>query len=1658
MHSFGRLWTLFLVCLLDVGIIAGAAADASSSPPVNIRLKAPWEQAPLLLEAIESLALEAPKDLPGFLTCLTSDQKAGKNSARDELVAATSGREVYRITQRCLSELGLLADHGSRSNWEMSLALHSHSPKIAAHWQSARTTGAYQRWLDRVRGEDHEQCGSWVDWYGHVACSSEELQKLVAVKTPQTVDVPVYPFDHQLYPVPGRIVSNDTAVLYADPLSANFFELHSWLSSAATRDVDTLRYILRWQPPAEAPAMTNASLASGYLAGYGAALDLKKVDYLVIDDRKLSHASGAPKVEKGTLSNASKQQVEDREWLNTHLRGDKGLDSHEALSETELSAVGLRAAQAIVQSPDPVRALAQISQDFPLHVTPLGRGQVRPSPSLRREIDLLQTTKVRPGTGNVWLNGKPLASFETVPLGLMKLLRSERALVKSLLSSPLKLEPAEAIDILSSPSIGRAQSQENEKTYHFDASDRIEKAQLQTEGKEDAPGAIVWFNDIEEDEAFAHMGSSLRNILRPVYPGQFPTIRRNLFNAIVVLDLADKAACAFIAEQIMPLTNRIALRWGFVPGRLEQGGDGDSTKIARLYWHLLDTYGLETATEYVGLLSMIDGPTDSISANEAERLFDALMKDLKTSSDPQPAASDVASQPGTREDAARHYIARLHLQTDDEEGHMLLNGQYFPIKARGVFQKLLQLVSIQTQAIARPIYYGDMTDDEDVSTYFYDLPSSLASRSELVFPRLDANGVAQGPKSQAVDLAQTISETSADDAVFSSFLYPSDGATDLVNATMWLIADFDSEGGLSLARAAVSALRSSNAFRLAFIQQRDVDPNGRRIQVGDAGLSTFLAQMHTNGQLSEISPGRMLDMLNEVELVPATNLDDAGHIAGAEADHSAYASEAKLRGWNVPAAIEAEKFWSKHSAFAARAGVKAGQAAVLVNGRLLSGIDPAIIAAADLETLVQIERTRRIEPVVDVLASFFPQKLEALSRDDRATAIAVLSAAIGRTYFVDETMEGMFDAPIEPRTNLFSRLGVEQAYFETGNVDTARLHFQAILDPLSQNAQRWSGLFKLVTSMPDVYLQVILNPLLNVTEMPLKRFYRYSAPKSLDFDETTGAEIAPTLSFLDMPEDAVLTMGLDAPPAWLTMASEAVYDLDNIRLKDVPADGRSAGVLAVYELKHLLIEGHAREGREIPRGLELDLQTPDGSETLDTIVMANVAYFQFRARPGLYRLKIREGGKSEEIYRMRSVGNLGWDSPDVKVTGNDITLDSLDGLTIYPRVEKRPGMENEELLLDLEGDQMMAEADYYADSGLTDKTKPAAASVAGAMKVFQGAVNRFRGAVGGAGGGPEEVKKTRPSTQATINIFTVASGHLYERMTYIMILSVLRHTSSPVKFWFIENFLSPSFKTFIPHLAKHYGFEYQLVTYAWPHWLRPQKEKQRTIWGYKMLFLDVLFPLDVERIIFVDSDQVVRTDLQDLIDIDLKGAPYAFPPMGQDAPDMENFRFWNYGYWKDFLRGKPYHISALYVVDLRRFRAVAAGDKMRGQYQALSGDPGSLANLDQDLPQTLIHHIPILTLDKEWLWCETWCSYDWFAQAKTIDLCSNPKTHEAKLDRARRQIPEWTELDDEVQALARKVSEEDAEVVVTVPKQETEQDGGSLSPGESSKEHPHDEL
>lgn len=267
----------------------------------------------------------------------------------------------------------------------------------------------------------------------------------------------------------------------------------------------------------------------------------------------------------------------------------------------------------------------------------------------------------------------------------------------------------------------------------------------------------------------------------------------------------------------------------------------------------------------------------------------------------------------------------------------------------------------------------------------------------------------------------------------------------------------------------------------------------------------------------------------------------------------------------------------------------------------------------------------------------------------------------------------------------------------------------------------------------------------------------------------------------------------------------------------------------------------------------------------------------------------------------------------------------------------------------------------------------------------------------------------------TVNVFSIATGANYEQLLMIMMLSAVEHTSHKVTFWLIESLVSPQLRSNLSTLSSKYKFSVQYVHYKWPSWLNKQTSRMRTVWAYKVLFLDVLFPLHLKRIIFVDADQVIRADLHDLYAMDIKDHVYAFTPFCDSRVEAEGYRFWKTGYWKEFLQGRPYHISALFLVDLEKMKSTLTADLLRGHYQLLSRDPNSLSNLDQDLPNHLQPQIPIFTLPKEWLWCESWCSDADKASAKIIDLCSNPARSETKLSSAKRIIPEWQHLNDKVE-------------------------------------------
>ncbi|XP_068089370.1 UDP-glucose:glycoprotein glucosyltransferase 1 [Hyperolius riggenbachi] len=891
---------------------------------------------------------------------------------------------------------------------------------------------------------------------------------------------------------------------------------------------------------------------------------------------------------------------------------------------------------------------------------------------------------------------------------------------------------------------------------------------------------------------------------------------------------------------------------------------------------------------------------------------------------------------------------------------VLFNGVPFPrdqLDPDELETSTMHKILESTTTFQKAVYLGELTNDHDVVDHLMTQPN--------VVPRINLR-ILEGER-QHLDLT-AINNFFVDDYARFSVLESRDKSAAVANSmtyltkkgmsskeiyddsfvrpvTFWIVGDFDTHAGRQLLYDAVKHQKTSNNVRVGMINNPSKDPSAASTRIARAIWAALQTQNSNNAK----------NFINKIIKEEHARVVEAGHNV---AEFAVGGMDVKL----FREAFDSPKvdFLLSHSAYCRDVlKLKKGERAIIANGRVIGPLREGEIFNQDdfhlLENLILKTSAQKIKSHIQKLGVEEDHASDLVMRVD--SLLSSQPKGEGRVdYLLTEDEHSVIK--IRPKEGMM--------YFEV----------VAVVDPVTKAAQRMAPLLLVLNQILNMNLRVFMNCQSKLSEMPLKSFYRYVLEPELAFTSDHKLSSGPIAKFLDMPQSPLFTLSLNTPDSWMVESVKTPYDLDNIYLEEV-----DSVVAAEFELEYLLLEGHCFDisTGQPPRGLQFTLGTANNPVIVDTIVMANLGYFQLKANPGAWNLRLRKG-RSEDIYSIYS-----HDGTDSSPEDNDviIVLHDFRSKTIKVKVQKKPDKMSEDLLSDGATEN---------DSGFWDSIK--------------------WGLTGGQK--QEEVKQDK---EDVINIFSVASGHLYERFLRIMMLSVLKHTQTPVKFWFLKNYLSPTFKNFIPYMAKQYNFQYELVQYKWPRWLHQQTEKQRIIWGYKILFLDVLFPLAVDKILFVDADQIVRTDLKELRDFNLDGAPYGYTPFCDSRREMDGYRFWRSGYWASHLAGRKYHISALYVVDLKKFRKIAAGDRLRGQYQGLSQDPNSLSNLDQDLPNNMIHQVPIKSLPQEWLWCETWCDETSKKKAKTIDLCNNPMTKEPKLEAAVRIVPEWQDYDQEIKRL-----------------------------------------
>lgn len=257
-------------------------------------------------------------------------------------------------------------------------------------------------------------------------------------------------------------------MLYADLTKPDFGSFHATLSEKARKG--EISYRLRYRPE------RRELLEKLPVNGYGVELQLKRTDYIVIDDREAE----------------TKAETVEPANLEVNLNDDEEVADLKPLSSSELSALGVKAASFIMQSDDPFNSLLKLTQDFPKYSASFAAHNE--SEDFLREHYFNRGQMVPQGMNVLWMNGVQLIERQIDPYTLVDLLRRERKLIQGV--TDLGLTGKQAVSLLGNREVTVAKS--NDEVGRFDWRDEIEDGRV-----------ILWLNNIEKDKRYAEYPTNL---------------------------------------------------------------------------------------------------------------------------------------------------------------------------------------------------------------------------------------------------------------------------------------------------------------------------------------------------------------------------------------------------------------------------------------------------------------------------------------------------------------------------------------------------------------------------------------------------------------------------------------------------------------------------------------------------------------------------------------------------------------------------------------------------------------------------------------------------------------------------------------------------------------------------------------------------------------------------------------------------------------------------------------------------------------------------------------------------------------------------------------------------------------------------------------------
>lgn len=833
---------LFQCNSIDEDINNNNKLTKSRHKSVNIGLYSNWKETPLYLEFAEFLAEENDEFIWVFIESLYNE--LGVDS-----IKSMSDRNQYEI----MIELSrrILQSEAKLSILKYSLSLRSHSPSVAMFNQIANdliiqenSLNDCEAFVELSKPSDSEVS---IQGFSRLNCQLSSVKTSFealsnAVKNDGLIisNPVVYKMDH-IFSGSQSSDQTITAILYGEIGTNSFHKLHQYLKQLAKSG--SIKYVIRHY----IKEMSNKKVS---LSGYGVELAIKSTEYKAQDDTKVKgevtsnntlihKESHKPDEIEGFVFSKLKESFPDKseklDEFQTHL-----LDSGKEIATLkvwELQEISLQATKKIMSSHknDALRVLRDIAQNFPTEARSLIKISV--DNDFKKEIEqnqqmFMQNLNLGTTDAALFINGL-YYDIDTIDVfTLLNIIKKEFKLIEGLHrlvgGRDDRLKKLIKLDI-----------NNDKQDFQIDIRD----------------GAVLYVNDIENDNIYRNWPSGLQDMLRPTYPGMLRNVRRNIYHLVLILDPSKKESHDILKLAESFYVHKAPVRIGLVfavSSNMSVDGFQDAGVACLEAFNFIS----QDKTPYDGLSFLTDIiATVNSEGNQRDIKPGDVINQLKAKYKNEDL--DMIFGSDSDYDTGRKLAWDfIHKTGIGQPIKALLNGVVLKethLNAELFEEVVLTEIMKQTTAIQKAIYKGELTDSNDVLEWLMSQKSVMPRLNRLILNTdensnsvinkyIDFNGEALD--SGEVKDYQKLGLQDLHNTFAHSLKYIKTKSEKCNAVTLWFASNYETKVGRDMLLAAISHLRSNSLMMRLGVVYTTIGPVSKVIQSSISAIDNSNHLLH----------------------------------------------------------------------------------------------------------------------------------------------------------------------------------------------------------------------------------------------------------------------------------------------------------------------------------------------------------------------------------------------------------------------------------------------------------------------------------------------------------------------------------------------------------------------------------------------------------------------------------------------------------------------------------------------------------------------------------------------------------------------------------------------------------------------------------------------